>query len=280
MQTLLLGTAQWGSDYGVTNEAGRLTDSALVELLNAARSLDVTLVDTAPAYGDAEARIGRTAPDLRIQTKVNLVEPAQPVADQVIGSSELTRQAVLWGVLAHDWPAANPSSRAAGADELGRLLREGLVERVGVSAYEEADLTDLLTVFPSAGVVQVPVSLLDQRLSGRELIGELRAAGVRIQARSIFLQGLLLAAAPHGAFASHPDLQRAQQAAKSLGLSPLALALGFIRTQEWIDEVVVAPTSAEEMLAIHAAWVETPLDLDWANFASADLDLLDPRRWA
>lgn len=280
MQSLVLGTAQWGSNYGLTNAGGRLTDAALAELLEAAGGLGLALLDTAPAYGDAEARIGRMAPGLRVQTKVNVAETAVPIRDQVQASCDRMGHSTLWGVLVHDWPAATSASRAVGAGALGRLVSDGLVERVGVSVYEEVDLVDLLTIFPSARVVQVPVNLLDQRLADSELITELRSAGVRIQSRSVFLQGLLLASTPPTAFSDHPDLMRARRGAESLGISSLALALGFIRSHEWIDEVVVAPTSAEELLAIHSAWVEAPTDLDWASFASRDLDLLDPRRWA
>ena len=32
MQSLILGTAQWGLDYGTTNTTGRLTDEAILEL--------------------------------------------------------------------------------------------------------------------------------------------------------------------------------------------------------------------------------------------------------
>ena len=36
MQSVILGTAQWGLDYGVTNAAGRLSDEAVREIADCA----------------------------------------------------------------------------------------------------------------------------------------------------------------------------------------------------------------------------------------------------
>ena len=118
MQTLLLGTAQWGSDYGITNAGGRLADSALTDLLEAAEKFGLTPLDTAPAYGDAEARIGLMAPSFLVQTKVNVVNGSEAVRDQVLASCELLDRPAVWGLLAHDWPSAGAEARAMGADSL------------------------------------------------------------------------------------------------------------------------------------------------------------------
>ena len=51
MQTLLLGTAQWGLDYGATNADGRIAGSALAALIATATECGITYLDTAAAYG-------------------------------------------------------------------------------------------------------------------------------------------------------------------------------------------------------------------------------------
>ena len=54
-----LGSAQWGLDYGVANEQGRPTDAELRSLLGKAKQAGVTSIDTASAYGCAEAVLAR-----------------------------------------------------------------------------------------------------------------------------------------------------------------------------------------------------------------------------
>ena len=70
MQSIVLGTAQWGSDYGVTNAVGRLSDASLAGLASTALELGIVDLDTAPVYGDAEERISPWARSFSITTKV------------------------------------------------------------------------------------------------------------------------------------------------------------------------------------------------------------------
>ena len=72
MQSVILGTAQWGLDYGVTNTAGRLSDEAVREVADSAWALGIRTLDTAPAYGDAEERIPSLGHGFAVQTKVSI----------------------------------------------------------------------------------------------------------------------------------------------------------------------------------------------------------------
>ena len=71
MQSIVLGTAQWGLDYGVTNSRGRLSEDALHNLLDIAQRAGIATLDTASAYGDAEERIGAVAQGFAVVSKVN-----------------------------------------------------------------------------------------------------------------------------------------------------------------------------------------------------------------
>ena len=56
-----LGTVKFGRNQGVKyHSAFEIPDEdALGDLLDLARSLGINLLDTAPAYGDSETRLGR-----------------------------------------------------------------------------------------------------------------------------------------------------------------------------------------------------------------------------
>ena len=68
MPSLRLGTAQWGLDYGITNSSGRISDSDLVGIVRLATDYGIRLVDTAPAYGDAERRLGEVGGGFEFQS--------------------------------------------------------------------------------------------------------------------------------------------------------------------------------------------------------------------
>ena len=72
MAELALGTVQFGLAYGATNTRGQVPEDEVARILGSARQAGVRFLDTASAYGTAEAVLGRTLPpghDFRIVTK-------------------------------------------------------------------------------------------------------------------------------------------------------------------------------------------------------------------
>lgn len=270
---LVVGTAQWGLHYGVTNSGGRLTDSAIAEVLAALPTVGVAMLDTAPTYGDAEVRIGALAQGVAVQTKASGVGS---VRSSLARSAELMERMPTRLVL-HDWPSLDHLQRVSAARELESLRAEGLVSAVGISGYTVGDLASALTVFDQLDVAQMPVSVLDQRLSVSREVAALRISGGLLQARSVYLQGLALSAPRQGSLADHPHVERLRGAAASAGVDVGAVCRGYVRAQPWIDEVVVGVTSAEELLA----WTDDEhlSPAVWDALASDDAALLDPRGW-
>jgi len=278
---MLVGTAHWGQNYGITNNQGRLADSALIELIDGLRLLGHTHLDTAPAYGDAETRIGHLAPGFVVQTKITGAGATLHSLESCLCSSlDALRVKAVPGVLVHDWPSLTDSERKTTADFLVRAQGETRISRIGISAYEAADLDSALQVFEQVGVVQVPANALDQRLNGTPQIRDFREIGGKVQARSLFLQGLLAVGAKKTQFNNAPSIDRFMKVAQDHGRSPIQLALDYIKSQDWIDEIVVAPTSLFELREIHEAWLSVPdYEIDWEVLHSNDIDLIDPRRW-
>lgn len=277
MQDLVLGTAQWGNAYGITNAVGRLGDETLGEIAETALRLGIRYVDTAAAYGDAEVRLRPWAEQFAVSTKASGSGP-RSVTEQVTSSLERLGVERVRACLLHDWPTLSAAEAASAVDELSRLQADGLVGLVGVSAYDEDDLRRAIDVFASVGCVQVPVSALDRRLDRTDVVRRLVDQGTEIQARSVFLQGLLAQRSPAG-LGTHPDVVRFHDACDVRGVSSLQAALSFVKSLDWVAEVVVGATSAQELTQVAQAWSAAG---DWWPDAAptVDLDLVDPRRWA
>jgi aryl-alcohol dehydrogenase-like predicted oxidoreductase len=177
--------------------------------------------------------------------------------------------------------------RKPGGDHLEAWLlslrERGLVQRLGVSIYAAEDLEG---VDPGLlDLVQLPLSLFDQRLLQDGTLARLRAAGTSIHARSLYLQGLLLTPG-----AKWPPWISTEMRAHQLALEALALergcrlidlALGFARDQEDLEAVVIGVCSSHELAELSAAWsVTSPLQkIEWGSWALEDQIFLDPRRW-
>jgi len=149
-----------------------------------------------------------------------------------------------------------------------------LARKVGISAYTFEDIKSAQLIIPNLKRAQIPLNILDQRFihSGENF------PDIEFQARSIFLQGLLLS---HDHMNQHPDLKAVASRAADIEVSLLELALLFIHQLNWLDLILVAPTSSHELHQILDALnrVESMPEINFEALASEDMSLIDPRTW-
>ena len=287
-----LGTAQFGLDYGISNQSGQVAAAEARRILALAETAGVRLIDTAAAYGDAEARLGRwLAKDHPFSIVTKLSRPASdanasPTADWVPAAFQRSlrrlRTAHVYGLLAHS-PAG---LLAPGGAELWRAMQTlrdaGAVDRIGASVYTSGEIDALLERYPLE-LVQVPLNVLDQRLVRGGQLARLKAAGIEVHARSVFLQGLLLMD-PAGRCDRHFDPARGalgafQAAARAAGRSPLQAAVAYVLSVDEVDAAIFGVTDATQFAEILSAAAPT-LPRDWfAPFALDDERILDPSHW-
>ena len=55
---IILGTVQFGLDYGINNNNGKPSNETVFNILNTARQNGIEILDTAEAYGSAIPTIG------------------------------------------------------------------------------------------------------------------------------------------------------------------------------------------------------------------------------
>ena len=284
---LALGTVQFGMAYGIANRAGRPDIQTVADILARARAAGINMLDTAIAYGEAEAVLGRIGlAGWRVVTKLPPVpEDETDIAGwaeaQVTASLSRLGISRLNGLLLHA-PAQMHTPRAGAiARALDAIAAEGLARKVGISIqHPDRDLPGLLDHMQPS-LIQSPCNLLDDALIRRGWAARLNETGCEIHTRSAFLQGLLLMspdqrpqwAARFGAYWQVWDSWRARH-----GLPASAACLRFLHACPDIDHIVLGVESVaqlEELLAIPA----TPLpDLPgWPQ--PVDEDLITPSRW-
>jgi len=108
----------------------------------------------------------------------------------------------------------------------------------------------------------------------------LKAEGVEVHARSIFLQGLLfLRDLPPKLQHIAPRLSAIRKAIGDAGGTPLAAALGFALSRREIGTALVGVTTADELKEILTAAAHPLPALDWPSYALQDDIVLTPSRW-
>lgn len=276
----ILGTAQLSSPYGVTNMSGaEKSQEAVHSFLQEAKRLGISTLDTAPAYGAAESLIGTSKLQFEIHTKLeNDLNPQASLEASLtrMGTEEITLLYV------HDIEAFRLNPKTV-SDSLSSLLG-GRVKNIGVSIYDLEDL-ELVFKFPAITHVQLPLNLLDSRFN-ENVLEKIRSNGVKCIARSIFLQGALLAdleKLPVRIEHLYPFLKALRQELISRHISPLEGCLALVCNNIALEGVVLGAQNEVDLRLIMEAWERVqnaPPDLEWlSELQPPPASAVDPRRW-
>ena len=255
---LALGTVQFGLDYGVANTSGRIASEEAKSILQLASASGMDTLDTAIAYGDSEAVLGQ----LGVQSwKVVSKLPAVPegcadvllwVKQQTQGSLTRLGVAQLHGVLLHRPGQLLEKMGPALFEALQALKTDGLVCNIGVSVYGPAELDALFEKY-RFDLIQAPFNILDRGLVESGWAARLKAAGVEVHTRSVFLQGLLLMSEEQRPSKFNPWQSIWQEWTRWLQdteLRPLQACLQYVVSQSSIDRVVVGVDTSVQLKEI------------------------------
>ena len=274
-----IGTVQFGQTYGVSNKHGQVPRADVKLILKLAARTGIGLLDTAANYGEAEAMLGgNDLSSFRIVSKTLGVQHGVHAVIARVHESVRTLGAVDL-LLVHSVKDLLGPSGATLWRALLALKAEGIIGGIGISAYVADDPVMLAERFrPDA--MQLPFSLLDQRLLQNGSLARLKQLGIEIHARSLFLQGLLfMPKPPEKLGAAGPMLEKVRAEIAGAGATPLAAALGFVLSRPEIDVAVVGMTGLRQLQEIVASVLSPLPELDWTACALKDERILTPSLW-
>jgi 1-deoxyxylulose-5-phosphate synthase len=182
---LVFGTVSLGMAYGLPRADGTKTalgEAQVTALVDRALELGITTFDTAPAYGESEARLGAALRGRgQVWTKVAAGGDPSAVLDASLARLQRSRVELLqW----HNWTAAlaaNTAWRSAWV----KLRGDSRIDKLGATTY---GIDDAVAAVHSGlfNVVQCEFHLLNQ-----SVVATVAGRGVAIAVRSVLLQGAL-----------------------------------------------------------------------------------------
>ena len=287
-----IGTAQFGMNYGISNVGGKVGRRTVWEILELAPSLGVTLIDTAPGYGDGEVAIGRAlgaSHRFRIVTKTPAFRQERVTtshADGLVATFERSLdnlgQSAVYGLLLHHAGDIKAEGGRRLVEAMESLQRRGQVEKIGVSVYSADEIDDVLEVF-TPGIIQLPLNVLDQRLIQSGHLRKLHGLGVEIHARSVFLQGLLLMKPqqlPPYFEPLRPHLDRYFDFLSTHRLGAVEAPLSFVGQLPEVHAMILGVCSTAQLRELSDAAGRAPGSMpDMSGFAISDPAFVNPALW-
>ena len=185
---IVIGTAQFGMKYGISNKIGKIKSSEIFKILNYSKNNGIKYLDTANAYEKSENEIGnylkKTKNKFNIITKYSFKNNLN-LEDQFFNSIR-SLGCIPNIILAHNYKDyLNPTFHKI----IKKIKKKYFIKYVGVSLYNVNQLNKILK-YKKPDIIQVPLNILDKSFLNKDIIKNLKRQKILIHGRSIFLQGL------------------------------------------------------------------------------------------
>ena len=284
MNRIVLGGAQLGLPYGILNGGETLSREEVARILDTAVDHGIDSIDTAIAYGQSESIIGATSENrFKIISKlpplpVDISNVSEWVHSQVHGSLSRLKCTSLDALLLHRPQDLTGDQGAELYAAIGSLIAEKIIHRFGVSIYSPNDLEGIIGTF-DIHIVQAPLNVFDRRILG--VTDQLSALNIEVHARSVFLQGVLIANLKDRPRRFEPWSEHFalfDEWVRSSGVSAMACCMGFALQQPGIAKLVIGTTSAKSLDEIMNSIPNSVLEVP-AHLQSSVEQLIDPRVW-
>jgi aryl-alcohol dehydrogenase-like predicted oxidoreductase len=285
---LVLGTAQFGLDYGINSTYGQVNSYEIKKILNFASLKHIDILDTAPAYGNCEKILGKkNISSFKVITKTrhfNCIEINNHHVDLLYNdfnnSLKLLKQDSFYGVLIHNADDLLKQGSKKLFDKLKEFKHKKMVSKIGASVYNHQQLQYIIDNY-DIDLVQIPFNILDRRMLDNGMLNKLKKKNINVHARSIFLQGLLLMSRermPVKFKRWHALWKIWYEWLNDNKMTPLEATLRYAVSFPGINKVLVGVDTKDQLEKIiesyYGALPEIPSEL-YTN----DVNLLNPSNW-
>ena len=281
---IVLGTVQFGLDYGISNSSGKTKIDEAFRILSLASEKKITTLDTAFAYGDSLDVIGRFHRETRqfffINSKFKTDEQIS-ITDQLDRTLEKLQVDCLETYFYH---RCEDMDRPDIHQVLKSLKSKKYIQKIGVSIYTNSEFKTAIEN-ENIDVIQIPFNLLDNFSKRGALIKLAKHKGKEIQCRSVFLQGLFFMesnAIPAKLKDLIPYVNKLRELAQNMKISVEGMALKYALTQSLIDNVLIGVNTQEQLASnLLNSKLEAPDSLfqEIDRIDVKEIDLLNPQNW-
>ena len=283
---IAIGTAQFTKNYNLTRK--NFSPKSIINYIN--NSEEITLIDTAPSYGEAEKIIG-----MYLKKKINITSKINPfkysAVDKNLDKFKKDLEKTLknfgidqiYGILFHKESDILKSRHDKFFYYLENLINKEVICKIGFSTYGTKNIKKNLSVF-NFNIIQLPINIFNSSLNYIEFLKDLKKnKKIEIHARSIFLKGLGFENNIDNKkfFKLNEKLEILSKISKNNKISKFKLMLIGIYNRKLINTYIIGVNSVKEMKEINELKKikKKNYNINFKNFVIEDDYILDPRKW-
>ena len=278
---LILGTVQFGLNYGINNAQGKPEKENVFQILSYAHESGIRYLDTAELYGNAHDLIGafhKLYPDKKFQIITKFPHEFESNLDDKI-DIYLDQLAVdhLHAILFHSFDSY-VKHRSVLSGKINKVVK------IGVSVYTNTQMEKVIND-ANIDIIQLPFNLFDNIHLRGALLKKAKEKKKIIHTRSAFLQGLFFMKkdSPNKI---RVKLEKELEVISNISLkysNPIgSLALNYCLRQPDIDGVLIGVDSIAQ-LKENILYAKSNVSDEYMNEINAiridDIELLNPSLW-
>ena len=280
---IVLGTVQFGVNYGINNSSGKVSNSEVCKIISIAHDKEIRTLDTSSAYGDSEIVLGKALAETKLKFNIVSKYPKSDKSVRETFEQSLKNLGVkrLYGYLVHHFDFYQHKTSIF--DDMRQLKTEDKIEKIGFSIYNVDQLKELLDKDIQFDIIQFPYNMFDRQFE--PYMQELYKRNVEIHTRSAFLQGLFFKDTNTLSYMLKPlkpYLDTLHLYCTKRGITMEQLALGYVVSNEYVKGNLIGVDNHNQLNA-NIKVVSSGLSGEDVSFVKSldvkDKALLNPVNW-
>jgi len=283
---MILGTAQIGMNYGITNSRGKIDYEELNNIIKFCCKNDLLEFDTAFGYGDAHERLSRILKKYclkktTITTKIGLIDFSEYdlIKKKILGLKLIFPKSNL-NLLCHDEKILLKKNNLL-LRNLFKLKEDKIIKKIGVSVYSmKLALKGLNN--KKIDIVQVSSNILDQRVLNKKFLNYKK----KLYFRSIFLQGTLITKRKYQNKIFNKKINLLNNISKKFNLTKVELCIYYILKMTKIKKFIVGIESSTQLRELYEVFIKIKkfkidrrIIKELKLLSCNNLKIIDPRKW-
>ncbi|CAN1593574.1 Tas Predicted oxidoreductases (related to aryl-alcohol dehydrogenases) [Candidatus Pelagibacterales bacterium] len=282
---LVLGSANWGQKYGLSSSK-KFSISKINKVLRFSYSNKISIIDTAFIYGNTHDLLSKSDhKKFKIISKIFFTKKYQKyeienLFDKLLKEKKKFKKS-FFGLLIHNPNVLNKKNLSRLKRILNTLKKKKIVNKIGISIYDLNEYKKIINNGFQIDIIQIPINLVNTNFVNSKFINDLKKRKIKIFARSIFLQGILLnKKIPIILKSEKKILSKIYQLNKTNCLTNLEACIFFLKSLTFVDYCIIGFSSILQLKQIIKIFkknkkIDTQLYINMKNSKK----LSDPRQW-